>query len=247
MATTSRKIRVRPTSRASSAISLGVFWRLAPRPALSSRRACSPGIVGHADPDLVGDHSGIAGHAAAVGAGLADDGADSPVMAASLTEAIPAMTSPSAGIISPLRTSTRSPSSGWWPGIHSPWPSFRIPHLACLKLAHARLQAVGPPLATAFCQGLGEVGKPQGQPQPGSQLPGQAGGDSRQGLTQQGLHGRHHCGQPEGVEQYGAAKQRPGVEAIEASIMACTTCEVCFLPCPSPFRCGQGWRWTCSF
>ena len=50
-------------------------------------------------------------------------GADSPVMAASLTEAMPATTSPSAGIISPLRTSTRSPLSRLVAGTHSPLSS----------------------------------------------------------------------------------------------------------------------------
>ena len=37
-------------------------------------------------------------------------GADSPVMAASLTEATPSTTSPSDGMISPASTATRSPT-----------------------------------------------------------------------------------------------------------------------------------------
>ena len=39
-------------------------------------------------------------------------GADSPVMAASLTEAMPSITSPSPGMMSPASTSTRSPTLG---------------------------------------------------------------------------------------------------------------------------------------
>ncbi len=44
-------------------------------------------------------------------------GADSPVMAASLTLATPAMISPSAGITSPASTSTTSPTPSWCAGV----------------------------------------------------------------------------------------------------------------------------------
>ena len=43
-------------------------------------------------------------------------GADSPVIAASLTEATPSMTSPSDGIVSPASTSTTSPTFRLVPG-----------------------------------------------------------------------------------------------------------------------------------
>ena len=43
-------------------------------------------------------------------------GADSPVMAASLTEATPSMTSPSDGMVSPASTSTTSPTLRLVPG-----------------------------------------------------------------------------------------------------------------------------------
>ena len=43
-------------------------------------------------------------------------GADSPVMAASLTEAMPSITSPSEGMKSPASTSTMSPTFRLVPG-----------------------------------------------------------------------------------------------------------------------------------
>ena len=46
-------------------------------------------------------------------------GADSPVIAASLTEATPSITSPSDGIRSPASTSTRSPTLRLVPGTSS--------------------------------------------------------------------------------------------------------------------------------
>jgi hypothetical protein len=53
------------------------------------------GVGGDADLDPVRENLGAAGDGRAVAAGLADDGADSPVMADSSTEATPSMTSPS--------------------------------------------------------------------------------------------------------------------------------------------------------
>ena len=46
-------------------------------------------------------------------------GADSPVIALSLTEATPSMTSPSPGIISPASTTTTSPRRSSLPGTTS--------------------------------------------------------------------------------------------------------------------------------
>ena len=57
-----------------SAISLGVFWRLAPSTmAIIRSRNASPGIGGDADDDPVGEHRGAAGDGGVVAAGAADD------------------------------------------------------------------------------------------------------------------------------------------------------------------------------
>ena len=56
-----------------------------------------PGSTRDRAPRAVGEHLGAPGHRAAVAAGLADHGADSPVMADSSTEAIPSITLPSPG------------------------------------------------------------------------------------------------------------------------------------------------------
>ena len=60
-------------------------------------------------------------------------GADSPVMALSSTEAAPSMTSPSAGMVSPARTSTMSPFFSWDEG-HS--------HPSSLRSAEGILRAL---------------------------------------------------------------------------------------------------------
>ena len=119
----------------------------------------------------VGDHRGAAGDGGAVAAGLADDGADSPVMAASLTEAMPSTTSPSPGIRSPASTSTRSPmsrSSAEHAGVQS-LRSGSYSRLA--TVCGARLaQGVGLRPAAPFGHGLGEVGEQHREPEPGRDL-----------------------------------------------------------------------------
>src|SRR5580704_8958449 len=104
------KMMVRPASRILSAISFGVFCRSAPstsrimrsmkvdpcaavmRTRIQSDNTCVPPVTAERSPPL----SRITG-------------ADSPVMAASLTEAMPSITSPSLGIKSPVSTRTTSP------------------------------------------------------------------------------------------------------------------------------------------
>src|SRR5262252_1455896 len=105
------KMMVSPTSRMSSAISFGVFCRSAPstslimrsrkvepaaavmRTRIQSDRTWVPPVTADRSPP----HSRITG-------------ADSPVIAASLTEAMPSITSPSEGMKSPASTSTTSPT-----------------------------------------------------------------------------------------------------------------------------------------
>ena len=71
---TTRKMIVSAASRMFSAISLGVFCRLAPSisPIMRSMNDLA-GVGGDADLDLVGEHGGAAGDGRAVAAGFADD------------------------------------------------------------------------------------------------------------------------------------------------------------------------------
>ena len=99
-----------PTSRIVSAISFGVFWRTAPStiPIMRSRKL-SPGLAvtrtfSQSDtsrvPPVTAERSPPLSRIT---------GADSPVIADSSTEAMPSITSPSAGMMSPASTSTTSP------------------------------------------------------------------------------------------------------------------------------------------
>ena len=70
---TSRKMIVMPASRMSRAISLGVFWRLAPSTmAIMRSKKVSPGLAVMRTTSQSDKHAGAAGHAAAVAAALAD-------------------------------------------------------------------------------------------------------------------------------------------------------------------------------
>ena len=106
------KMRLMPTSRMVSAISLGVFCRTAPSTSaiMRSRKVCPcaaviltlsqsevtrvPPVTAERSPPL-----------------SRMTGADSPVIADSSTEATPSMTSPSLGTRSPASTRTMSPFS----------------------------------------------------------------------------------------------------------------------------------------
>ncbi len=108
--TTTRKMMVRLASRMLSAISLGVFWRLAPSTmAIIRSRKVSPGSV--VTRTISQSESTRVPPVTALRSPPLSrmTGALSPVMALSSTEAAPTMTSPSAGINSPASTSTMSP------------------------------------------------------------------------------------------------------------------------------------------
>ena len=104
------KMMVRATSRICRAISLGVFLREAPSTrAIILSRKDSPGlevmrIFSQSDTTLVPPVT-----EAKSPPDSRSTGADSPVMADSSTLAVPSMTSPSLGMISPALTMTTSP------------------------------------------------------------------------------------------------------------------------------------------
>ena len=102
---TTRKMMVRAASRMVRAISLGVFWRLAPsiRPIIRSMKL-SPGLA--VTCTTISSESTRVPPVTALRSPPASrmTGADSPVMADSSTVAAPSITSPSAGIISPALT-----------------------------------------------------------------------------------------------------------------------------------------------
>ncbi|MNE55970.1 hypothetical protein D3C80_1508430 [compost metagenome] len=107
--TTTRKIMVRPISRMSRAISLGVFWRLAPSTrAIMRSRVDSPGLLVMRISNQSETSRVLPVTAERSPPDSRITGADSPVIAASLTAAIPSSTSPSLGIISPAMTLTTS-------------------------------------------------------------------------------------------------------------------------------------------
>src|SRR5262245_24576814 len=102
---------VRPTRRISSAISFGVFCRSAPSTSLIMRSR-------NVDPTAAVMRTLIQSDSTWVPPVTAErsppdsrmTGADSPVIAASFTEAMPSITSPSEGMVSPASTSTTSPT-----------------------------------------------------------------------------------------------------------------------------------------
>ena len=101
---------VNPTSRMSSAISLGVFCREAPSTsAIMRSRKVLPGseVI---STWMQSDSTFVPPVTALRSPPLSRmTGADSPVMADSSTEAMPSITSPSPGMISPAETRTTSP------------------------------------------------------------------------------------------------------------------------------------------
>ena len=108
---TIRKIRVRPESRIDSASSFGVFCRSAPSTsAIMRSMKVEPGAA--VIRTLIQSDSTVVPPVTAERSPPASrmTGADSPVIADSLTEATPSMMSPSPGMISPASTSTTSPT-----------------------------------------------------------------------------------------------------------------------------------------
>ena len=116
--TANMKTMVRPASRMSRAISLGVFCRLAPSTrAIMRSRNVSPGFeviltTIRSDstrvPPVTDERSPPDSRMT---------GADSPVMADSSTEAMPSTMSPSPGMTWPGVTTHRSPSWSWLEGV----------------------------------------------------------------------------------------------------------------------------------
>src|ERR1039458_4532173 len=108
--TASRKTRVSPAITILRAISLGVFWRCAPSTrAIMRSRKVSPGL--EVMRTLIQSLSTLVPPVTALRSPPDSriTGALSPVMADSSTLAMPSMTSPSPGIVSPASTLTVSP------------------------------------------------------------------------------------------------------------------------------------------
>ena len=102
-------------------------------------------------------------------------GADSPVIAASLTEATPSITSPSPGMTSPASTRTRSPDLevlGRSPLVELAIVGGEQP--LCGRGGARGAQGVGLRLASTLGHRLGEVGEEEREPQPQDDLEAEA-------------------------------------------------------------------------
>ena len=206
---------VSPTSRMVSAISLGVFWRLAPSTSEIIRsRNDSPGLAVICTtmwsettvvPPVTAERSPPLSRIT---------GADSPVMANSLTVAMPLTTSPSPGMMSPACTSTRSPLRSDRGGDHLPGRGVDAPQLPGLGVGLGPAQTgrlgLAPPLGHRF----GEVGEQHGEPQPGSDLTDQAGLRARRAQVADEDQGRQQGGDG-GDEDHRVAEQHARVELAE--------------------------------
>ena len=189
-----------PTSRMVRAISLGVFWRLAPSTmAIMRSRKVSPGltvtrITSQSDSTRVPPVTALQSPPAS-----RITGADSPVMADSSTEATPSITSPSPGIdLAGLDQHQVALAQ-----------LFRIDDVGGGVMARLRellgqdrpahaLQRRRLGLAPAFRHGLGEVGKQHREPEPerdGQDEPGRASPWPSQGLDEQA--GGEQAAQPD--------------------------------------------------
>ena len=149
-----------------SAISLGVFWRIAPstRAIIRSRKLWPGSDVtctmirseSTRVPPVTPERSPPASRMT---------GALSPVIALSSTEATPSTISPSAGMTWPASTSTRSPVRSWVEGTNWPILRFEAVQPEGGRILSRRPQAVGLGLAARFGQGLGEVREQDGEQQ----------------------------------------------------------------------------------
>jgi hypothetical protein len=155
-----------------SAISFGVFWRFAPSTiAIMRSRKVLPGseVMRMTMRSLMTRVPPVTALRSPPLSRMT--GADSPVMAASSTLAMPSMTSPSAGITSPASQTTRSPfSRSAEPGRFLA-PFLRRRAMVSLRAAR-RLSRLR--LATAFGDGFGEVGEEHGEPEPERELEDEA-------------------------------------------------------------------------
>ena len=136
--TTTRKISVIPASRIPSAISFGVLRRSAPSTSaiMRSRKLCPGSCV---------ISTTIRSESTRVPPVTAErsppdsliTGADSPVTADSSTEAMPSMTVPSPGMISPASTTTTSPRSSCEAGFSPPSRSRAVVSVRSARSASA--------------------------------------------------------------------------------------------------------------
>ncbi len=171
VATAKTKMIVMPASRMLSAISFGVFCRSAPstsaimrsrkvepcaaviRTLIQSEMTVVPPVTAERSPPL-----------------SRMTGADSPVIAASSTEATPSITSPSLGMRSPASTRTTSP--GFSSSARHAFDD--VLHAAFLRIDEplrrrvgARLaQGRGLRLAAPFGDRFGEIREEHGEPEP---------------------------------------------------------------------------------
>ena len=97
-------------------------------------------------------------------------GADSPVIAASLTEAMPSITSPSDGMMSPASTSTTSPTFRLGAGDELVVRPVRAGEQLGLRLGARPPQRVGLRLAAPLGDRLGEIGEQHREPEPEDDL-----------------------------------------------------------------------------
>ena len=166
---TIRKMMVSPDSRIDSASSFGVFCRSAPSTsAIIRSMKVEPGAeviftLMKSDstvvPPVTAERSPPASRMT---------GADSPVIADSLTEATPSTMSPSPGMISPASTSTISPSrrsSAFTPST-TPLEVFGIDVALGAGVAARAAQGVGLRLAAPLGDSLGEIREQHREPEP---------------------------------------------------------------------------------
>ncbi len=122
-------------------------------------------------------------------------GADSPVMADSSTLAMPSITSPSAGMMSPASQTTTSPFCNIGAGtlLFASVREARAPSCRCASRRRAR----GLRFAAAFGHRFGEIGEQHGEPEPDRQLRDEAaqlrfGGEDSDGRQGRADHGDEH-------------------------------------------------------
>ncbi len=157
-------------SRIVRAISLGVFWRLAPstRPIIRSRNVWPRSAVIRTTmrsestfvPPVTAERSPPDSRIT---------GADSPVMADSSTEAMPSIISPSEGMMSPASHTTESPLLR--DGCRDPFLRAVRQEPAGQRLRAHLTERLGLCLTTAFGHRLGEVGKEHSKEQPDRDAP----------------------------------------------------------------------------
>src|SRR6266498_2060494 len=148
---TSRKMRVKAASRMVSAISLGVFWRCAPSTSAIMRSRKPPPFSIVTRMTMRSLKTRVPPVTALRSPPLSRmTGADSPVMAASSTLAMPSTTSPSAGITSPASHTTKSPFCNSGAGTFSSRPWRRRRAIVSLRaLRRVAACALPRPSATA--------------------------------------------------------------------------------------------------